>query len=183
LGKLIVLYDDNSITIDGPTSLSFTEDVGKRYEAYGWHVVAVDDVVNGLDNLRAAIAEAQAIDDKPSLIKVKTIIGYGSQKQGSEKTHGAPLGSDDVSFVKNKLGLDPTQAFQVDDDVRAFWADVTKAREARMKEWERIYSQFASSHPEVFKEIERRFAGECLNEEELIALLPKFEYGKDKDKG
>lgn len=183
LGKLIVLYDDNSITIDGPTSLSFTEDVGKRYEAYGWHVVAVDDVANGLDSLRAAISEAQAIDDKPSLIKIKTIIGYGSQKQGSEKTHGAPLGSDDVSFVKGKLGLDPTQAFQIDDDVKAFWANVTKGREARMKEWESIYSNFASSHPESFQEIERRFVGECLREEELFAVLPKFEYGKDKDKG
>lgn len=111
LGKLIVLYDDNSITTDGPTSLSFTEDVGKRYEAYGWHVVSVEDVANGLDDLRAAIAQSQAVEDKLSLIKIKTVIANGSQREGSEKTHGAPLGSEDIAFVKKRFGLDPNKTF------------------------------------------------------------------------
>ena len=88
LGGLIVLYDDNNITIDGNTDLAFTEDVAKRYEAYGWHVQTVGDVANGLGDLQKAIEEAKKVTDKPSLIKVRTAIGYGSpNKQGSESSH------------------------------------------------------------------------------------------------
>ena len=183
LGKLIVLYDDNSITIDGPTSLSFTEDVAKRYEAYGWHVISVDDVANGLQDLRNAVAEAQLVTDKPSLIKIKTVIGYGSQKQGSEKTHGSPLGADDVAAVKQKFGFDPSKSFQIDDDVKAFWYVITKEREAKWQAWGALYAEYAKSNPKEFKELERRFKGESMTEEELLAVLPKFQYGKDKDKG
>lgn len=182
LGKLIVLYDDNSITIDGPTSLSFTEDVGKRFEAYGWHVQSVDDVANGLQDLRNAIAEAQSVTDKPSMIKVKTVIGFGSMKQGSEKTHGAPLGGDDVASVKQKFGFDPSKSFQIDDDVKEFWSGIAKGREAKREEWDAVYAEFAKSNPKEYKELERRFNGESMTEEELLAVLPKFEYGKDKDK-
>ena len=96
LGKLIVCYDDNLITIDGDTSLSFTEDVNKRYEAYGWHVQTVSDV-NDLASLRAAITAAKGETDKPSLIKIRTIIGHGSGKQGSHSVHGAPLGKGDLA--------------------------------------------------------------------------------------
>jgi len=182
LGKLIVLYDDNSITIDGPTSLSFTEDVAKRYEAYGWHVVSVEDVANGLDDLRAAIAQSQAVEDKPSLIKIKTVIAYGSQREGSEKTHGAPLGSEDIAFVKKRFGLDPNKSFQIDNDVKEFWANVTKERETKTQEWEGVFSEYAKSNPEKFEELERRFSGYSMSEEDLLAILPKFEYGKDKEK-
>jgi transketolase len=88
LGKLIVLYDDNSITIDGPTSLSFTEDVVKRYESYGWHTSAVADGDTDVDGIEAAIKAAQAVTDKPSLIKVTTVIGYGSSKAGTSGKTG-----------------------------------------------------------------------------------------------
>jgi transketolase len=101
LGKLIVLYDDNNITIDGNTNLSFTEDVGKRYEAYGWHVQEVGDVADGLQYLRQAVKVAQSVTDKPSLIKVKTVIGYGSPgKAGTHGVHGAPLGAEDMAGMK-----------------------------------------------------------------------------------
>ena len=105
------MFLPDNLTTDGPTSLSFTENVGKRYEAYGWHVVSVEDVANGLDDLRAAIAQSQAVEDKLSLIKIKTVIANGSQREGSEKTHGAPLGSEDIAFVKKRFGLDPNKIF------------------------------------------------------------------------
>ena len=93
LGKLIVLYDDNHITIDGSTNLSFSEDVNKRFEAYGWHVQTVGDVANGIGDLSQAVKNAQATTNKPSIIKIRTAIGYGSpSKEGTAGAHGAPLG-------------------------------------------------------------------------------------------
>ena len=105
---MIVCYDDNLITIDGSTSISFTEDVNKRYESYGWHVQTVDDV-NDIPALKAAINNAKAEMDKPSLIKIRTVIGFGSTKQGSHGVHGAPLGSSDLAHVKSHFGFDPSQ--------------------------------------------------------------------------
>lgn len=106
LGKLIVCYDDNQITIDGDTSLSFTEDVNKRYEAYGWHVQTVSDV-NNLSDLRTALDAAKAETARPSLIKIRTIIGHGSAKEGTQHVHGAPLGATDLAKVKQYYGFDP----------------------------------------------------------------------------
>ena len=119
LGKLIVLYDDNNITIDGSTDLSFTEDVKKRYESYGWHVQQVTDVVTQLDDLRAAIDAAKAETNKPSLIAIKTVIGQGSSKAGSHAVHGAPLGAQDLAGAKKSWGLPPDQMFYVPEDVQA----------------------------------------------------------------
>lgn len=106
LGKLIVYYDDNNITIDGDTDLSFTEDVAKRYESYGWHVQTVEDVQD-LDALMAATEAAKAVTDKPSIIKVKTVIGFGSKKQGTHGVHGSPLGAEDLKHVKQLFGFNP----------------------------------------------------------------------------
>jgi transketolase len=111
LGKLIVCYDDNRITIDGDTSLSFTEDVNMRYEAYGWHVQTVDDV-NDLDAVRAALEAARAEVSKPSMIKIRTIIGHGSSKEGTNHAHGAPLGATDLANVKQYYGCNPEQVYR-----------------------------------------------------------------------
>ncbi len=119
LGRLIVLYDSNETTIEGNTEIAFTEDVGKRYQAYGWHYQLVEDG-NDMEAVAKAIEKAKAVDDKPSLIEVRTHIGYMSPFEGSEKAHGAPLGKEGVSFTKEKLGLDPEQHFHVEDDVLAF---------------------------------------------------------------
>jgi len=117
LHKLILFYDDNEITIDGNTSLSFTEDVGKRFEAYGWNVMSIE---NGNEadasKFSAAVAKAKAQTAKPTLIKVKTTIGYGGgsyAKEGSEKTHGAPLGDEDIAKVKSTFfpGADASKKF------------------------------------------------------------------------
>jgi transketolase len=119
LGRMVYLYDDNDISLDGPTDLSFdTEDVAKRFEAYRWHVQTVDDA-NDLPALEVAIDQAMREEERPSLIRVKSIIGWPSpNKQGTSKAHGSPLGEDEVRLTKEVLGWDPDQHFVVPDEVR-----------------------------------------------------------------
>lgn len=180
LGKLIVLYDDNKITIDGHTDLSFTEDVGKRYESYGWDVQTVDDVAGGIVSLRDAINAAKAVTDKPSIIKVSTVIGYGSPtKANSHAAHGAPLGPEDLAGTKEFYGLDPNKSFFVDDDVKAAYAASTTAAEAKKKEWDQLFAKYKEAHPEKAAELDRRFQGKL--PDGIFDKLPKFEIGKDKD--
>ncbi len=117
LGRLIVLYDDNEITIDGGTDIAFTEDRAARFRAYGWHVQSCDG--HDPEAVASAIERARAEDDKPSLICARTIIGEGSAKQGTSKTHGSPLGADDIRQVKSAMGWNPDVDFAVPDDVTA----------------------------------------------------------------
>jgi transketolase len=131
LGRLVYLYDSNAITIDGDTALSFSEDVGARFRSYGWHVLSCDG--HAPDALEAAISEAVAVEDRPSLVICRTTIGFASSKAGSEKSHGAPLGPDDVAATKGRLGLDPTRHFDAPDDVKAAFRAHDGAR--RRAEW------------------------------------------------
>jgi transketolase len=180
LGKLILLYDDNDITIDGGTMLSFTEDVQKRYEAYGWHVQSVTDVVTQLDDLRGAIKNAQECTDKPSLIAIKTLIGYGSpSKQGSHAAHGAPLGKDDLAGTKENYGLPKDEMFHIPDDVQQVFTDAATKNEAKLDEWQSMFNKYQEAHPEKAQEIQRRFKGELPID--LIGGLPKFKIGTDKE--
>src|SRR5690606_32408506 len=103
LGKLIVLYDSNNITIEGSTDLAFREDVRKRFEAYGWHTLKVEDGTN-IEDIDAAIRAAREVKDKPSLIEIKTQIGYGSPKQGTASAHGEPLGVENLAETRKTLG-------------------------------------------------------------------------------
>eukprot|EP00934_Nitzschia_sp_Nitz4_P009298 Nitzschia sp. Nitz4//scaffold87_size112219//109455//111663//NITZ4_004095-RA/size112219-augustus-gene-0.55-mRNA-1//1//CDS//3329559432//9288//frame0 len=181
LGKLIVLYDDNSITIDGSTDLSFTEDVKKRYDAYGWHVQSVTDVVTQLDDLRSAIDAAKAETGKPSIICIKTKIGQGSPtKEGHHSVHGAPLGADDLAGAKKAWGLPPDQMFFVDTDVQSVFDKAVSANETKRQDWEAMFAKYAAANPEKAKEIERRFAGKL--PEGAVDAVPTFTIGQDKDK-
>ena len=122
LGKLIYFWDDNKITIEGSTELAFTEDVAKRFEGYGWHTLTVEDG-NDLEAIDAAIRAAQA-DPRPSMITVKTIIGYGSpNKAGSEKAHGEPLGEEEIKLTKKALGWPSQETFFVPDEALAHMRD------------------------------------------------------------
>jgi len=180
LGRLIVLYDDNEITIDGPTSLSFTEDVTKRYESYGWHCQMVEDVTGSLDELRAAIKNAQDVTDRPSIIRVRTSIGYGSpSKAGKASAHGAPLGAEDLAAAKTFYGLPENESFYIADDVKAFFDDASKKGEDKRAAWEKMFGDYAASHPEKAAELSRRFANKL--PAGLLEKLPTFEAGKDKD--
>ena len=130
LGKLIVLYDDNHIQLDGPTSMAWSEDVPKRFEAYGWHTQRVDDG-NDLAAIEAAIDDGTRRDDRPSLIAVRTHIGFGSpNKQDSQKAHGAPLGPDEVRLTKEAYGWDPDKTFYVPADALALFREAVDGRRA-----------------------------------------------------
>jgi len=155
LGKLIAFYDDNGITIDGHTELSFTEDVGKRYEAYGWQVLTVEDGNKDVDGIRKAIAEAKACTDKPTLIKVKTVIGYGSpNKADSHDAHGAPLGADEAQATRDQLGWKHGE-FEVPQsvyDVYSAHADKGATTEA---EWNKLWEEYQTKEPELAAQFKR----------------------------
>ena len=148
LGRLICLYDDNQITIDGSTEVAFTEDVGKRYEAYGWQVLRVGDGTD-LQAIGSAIEQARADETRPSLILVRTSIGFGSpNKQGSAEAHGAPLGADEVKNTKENLGwpLEPT--FHVPAEVREHFAKLKEARHERKRAWDKLLLSYREAFPE-----------------------------------
>jgi transketolase len=155
LGKLIVLYDDNHIQLDGPTDMAWSEDVLARFEAYGWGATRVDDG-NDLAAIEAAIRAAQA-DDRPSLIAVRTHIGFGSpNKQDTQKAHGSPLGSDEVRLTKEAYGWDPDAQFFVPDEVREAMRAAVPAGEALVKDWEARYYRYRDTFPKEAAELRRR---------------------------
>jgi len=158
LGKLNVLYDDNRISIDGPTSLSFSEDVGRRFEAYGWHVQHVEDG-NDLAALDQAMT-AGAADERPSLIAVRTHIGYGSPaKQDSAAAHGAPLGADEVAATKKALGWPLEPEFHVPDEARQAFAPASRRGAGLDAAWNEMLARYRQTHPELAAEFERRAIG------------------------
>jgi len=176
LGKLIVLYDDNLITIDGSTDLSFTEDVSKRYEAYGWHVQTVSDVQSDLVDLRSAVEAAKAVTDKPSIIKIRTTIGFGSLNEGSASTHGAPLKPDDLADTKKGYGLVSDKTFHVDDDVKEAYAKHSAELETKQQQWESMFEKYKTAHPDKATELTRRFSHQL--PDKYADALPTFEVGK-----
>jgi transketolase len=157
LGKLIALYDDNNISIDGEVDGWFTDDTVKRFEAYGWQVIAD---VDGHDSaaIAAAIDKATAETDKPSLICCKTIIGFGApNKQGTASTHGAPLGDDEIAAAREKLGWD-SAPFEIPADVAAAW-DARERGAATESAWLDTFEKYAAEHPELAAEFRRRTSG------------------------
>src|SRR5436190_4844260 len=146
LGKLIYFYDDNHITIDGTTSISFTEDRGKRHEALGWHVQHINDV-NDLNAVREAIASAQAEIERPSLIVVHSHIAYGAPHAvDTAKAHGSPLGEDEVRATKEALGWDPDKHFFVPDEVAAHMNQVERGIELQ-QQWEERFGSWSARYP------------------------------------
>ena len=158
LGKLIYTWDDNHIQLDGPTGMAWSEDVLARFDGYGWHTQRVEDG-NDVEAITAAIQHA--VDDpRPSLIAVRTHIGYGSpNKQDSQKAHGSPLGNDEVRLTKQAYGWDPDRSFYVPDDVRAAMAEVADRGDALATEWNRALDAYAAAHPDDARKLRRRLAG------------------------
>ncbi len=158
LGKLIFFYDDNHISIDGPTSLAFTENVGKRFEAYGWQVLYIDDV-NDVDAIEKSIKAAQA-DDRPSFIVTKTHIGYGSpNKHDTSAAHGSPLGEEEVKLTKKNLGWPEDASFLVPAKVANAFKNVQKNGADNEKEWNGIFKSYKAKYPEDAKLFEEVLAG------------------------
>ena len=156
LGKLIGFYDDNRITIDGPTELSYSDDAGKRFESYGWHVQHVPDV-NDLDAVDRAIRAAKAETGRPSLIVCRTHIGFGSpNKQDTHKAHGEPLGVEEIKLTKRNLGWPWEDPFHVPDEALAHWRTSREAGAAMRGEWEQRRAAYEAAHPEPARELKRR---------------------------
>ncbi|KAL8271802.1 hypothetical protein Esti_004274 [Eimeria stiedai] len=169
LGRLIVLYDSNHITIDGDTSLSFTENVLQRFAAYGWHTQTVKDGNSDVPGILQAIKKAKSVTDKPSIIEVRTTIGFGSLHEGTEKVHGAPLAADDIKQLKKKMGLNPDATFQVPDETKKFYEDVKARNKLVYDGWEELFKKYGESFPKEKAEVDRVFSG-ALNEKVEQAL-------------
>ncbi len=176
LGKLVLLYDDNHIQLDGPTSLAFSEDVLERFDAYGWHTQQVEDG-NDIAAIESALRAARA-DGRPSIIAVRTHIGFGSpHKQDTSKAHGAPLGVDEVRLTKEAYGWDPDRTFYVPDDAEGLFSRAIPYGEHLFNDWEDRMRRYAAAFPAQAAELRRRLAGEL--PEGWDATLPAYSVGED----
>jgi transketolase len=172
LGKLIGFYDDNHITIEGDTDLTFSDDTAKRYESYGWHLQRVEDA-NDLDAIDAAIVAAKAVTDRPSLIVVRSHIGFGSpNKIDTAEAHGSPLGADEIKLTKEALGYPSMEPFYVAPEALAHWRKMSDRGVELEKEWQSRYDAWSSQHPSDAAELERRLRGDLL--EGWEDLIPSF---------
>ncbi len=172
LGKLIGFYDDNHITIEGDTALTFSDDTGARFEAYGWQVQHVADV-NDLAALNRAIDAAKAETSRPSLIVVRSHIGYGSpNKHDTAEAHGSALGVDEIVLTKKALGYPSLEPFYVAPEALRYWREAAKQRAKSEDEWKKIYAAYKAANPALEKELQRRLRGDLPDGwEELIPVF------------
>ncbi len=177
LGKLIFFYDNNSITIDGKTSLAFSEDIAKRFEAYNWHIQKIDDG-NNVDAIQAAIENAQK-DDRPSIIITRTHIGYGSpHKQDTAEAHGSPLGEDEVKLTKKNLGWDEDAKFYIPTEISDLFKEVKENGIRKDKKWKELFNKYSSLHKEDTRALTDFLSGKY--DEQWLNKLPAF---ADEGKG
>jgi transketolase len=174
LGKLIVLYDDNLISLDGPTDLSYTEDVTKRFQAYDWHVQMVSDG-NNLEELNAAIEAAKMERTRPSLIRVRTIIGYGAPKAGTKSVHGEALGAEGTAATKKFFGFDPEQSFVVPEPALNKWRENIEKGKKAEADWQERFDAYAKEFPELAAQYKRTYEQKL--PDGWQKALPKFEAG------
>ncbi|KAJ5188267.1 Transketolase C-terminal/Pyruvate-ferredoxin oxidoreductase domain II [Penicillium cf. griseofulvum] len=159
LGNLIAIYDDNHISIDGDTKCAFTEDVMKRFEAYGWHTEWVKDGDNDLAGIEAAIRKCQQVTDKPSVIKLTTTIGFGSKLAGTGGVHGNPLKADDAQSVKKLFGFNPEESFAVPQQVYDMYHKHAAEGAAKEQEWNQLFQKYQSEHKTEGADLARRLSG------------------------
>ena len=173
LNKLIVLYDSNDITLDGELSKSFNESVKDRFIAQGWNYIRVEDG-NDLDEIAEAIEEAQGETEKPTLIEVKTIIGYGAPNQGTNKIHGTPLGEEGIKIMKQNYGWEYAP-FEVPEEVaHRFEKLLIQTGENDYQEWQELFEAYRKEYPELAKQFEEAFSGKV--EVDWKEILPKYEF-------
>jgi len=161
LGKLICLYDDNKISLAAPTSVTFTEDVGKRFEGYGWHIQHIDEAhANDVATIDAAIKKAQGESNKPSIILIHSTIGYASPKAGTFGAHGEPLGADNVTKTKEALSWPVEPAFLVPDDVAKYFSERTSAGAKAHAQWDAVYTDWKRANADLARQFERARDGQ-----------------------
>jgi transketolase len=177
LGKLTFLYDDNKISLDGPTAMAFTEDVALRYQAYGWHVQRVDNGNEDLEVIDRALAAARAETRRPSMIVVRTTIGYGSpNKANTSEVHGSALGVEEVKLTKRALGLDPDQSFHVPEEAALHFRSAIERGITAEAEWQRRFDNWAAENRDLATEWRAMQAGEL--PESWEEALPTFAAGE-----
>ncbi len=175
LNNLIVIYDDNRITIDGQTDISFTEDVVKRFEAYGWYVQEISGDGHDLASFSQAIENAQAEGNRPSLIKLETVIGYGSpNKQGTSGVHGSPLGEDELKLTKETLGWN-FDRFHVPDEAKSIFSQAGLKGKKAEAEWDQLFQAYADAHPDLAATFQDAVQGKM--PEKWEDAIPAFEAG------
>ena len=183
LGKMIYFYDDNLISLDGPTALSFTEDVTERFEAYHWHVQMVDDA-NDLEAIKLAIKAAQAVKDQPSLIRIRTVIGYGSPKAGTNKAHGEALGPEATRETKKKLGWPEDKSFYVPEEAKQNWLQAVDKGKKYEQEWNDLFARYKKEYPDLAAEFERVQSGVLANGwEKSLPSFPVDTTDRDPQRG
>lgn len=176
LDNLIVVYDDNHISIDGSTDLSFTEDRAGRYEAYGWNVQTVKGDGNDMAAFEKALKNAEKEKQRPTLIKLRTHIAFGSpNKQDTAGAHGAPLGDNEIRLMKENCGWDPNTSFYVPEEVTTYMRDVAAKGAEAEEAWDKMFADYAKAHPELAKQF--RDAAEGKIGVDIDEILPKFEAG------
>jgi transketolase len=152
LGKLIVLYDDNGITIDGSADLAYSEDAVGRFAAYGWHTLRADG--HSMESVHHALQSAREVMDRPSLIACRTHIGFGSPRQDSSKVHGSPLGDEDLAKTKEKLGWPVEPRFHIPEQVRGYLASLQDKGAGCQSEWERMLARYRQEYPELAEQLD-----------------------------
>ncbi|MGI2327132.1 transketolase [Planococcus sp. YIM B11945] len=177
LNKLVVLYDSNDISLDGELSMSFSENIQKRFESYGWNYLRVEDG-NDLEDLSTKIAQSKQSTDKPTLVEVKTVIGYGApNKSGKADVHGAPLGEDEMKLAKEYYEWTFDQDFHVPDEVYETFSEATEKLGGQAESaWNKLYAQYESQHPELASQLSRAIRGEM--PENFDVDFPQYEVGK-----
>jgi transketolase len=176
LDNIILIYDDNHITIDGNTELSFTEDAAKRYEAYGWDVQKVGGDGNDMKSFEKALEKAKAQNGKPSIIQLRTHIGFGSPTfQDTHTAHGAPLGDDEIKLIKKNLGWDPEKTFNVPDEALGHMRQAQERGKKLQQDYNDMFAKYEKAHPELAAELVSLRAGKLTVN--LDEIMPKFEAG------
>jgi transketolase len=178
LNNLIVIYDDNHISIDGDTKLSFTEDTAKRYKAYNWNVVTVGGDGNDMESFERAVRRAKKEKNRPTIIKLRTHIAFGCpNKQDTSESHGSPLGADEIKLVKEKFGWDGQQSFVVPEEALAYMRKALDRGKRAEGKWNKMLEKYAQSHPQLAEQFRNGLEGKLTVN--IDQLLPKFDLLKD----
>jgi len=175
LGKLIVLHDSNDISLDGALNLSFSEDIKQRFESAKWQYLRVENG-NDIEAISKAIAEAKLNENQPTIIEIKTVIGYGSANEGTNKVHGAPLGSDDTVNTKQAYGWNYEEDFFVPEEVKELMNSLQEKGANKEEAWNNLFVKYEEEHPELAKQLKKAIDG--VVDAEVFENLPEFEVGK-----
>jgi len=159
LNNLIAFWDDNHISIDGNTNVAFTEDVMLRFKAYGWHLIEIAEGDTDLDAIAKAIDEAKKVEDKPTLIRLTTTIGFGSLAQGTHGVHGAPLKADDIKQLKESMGFNPEETFVIPKEVTDYLKKHVEENQKVQEDWKKLFESYKQKYPELGAELQRRLDG------------------------